>query len=102
MKSHIQEVLEIERQAQAIHSSAHKKAEKLPEEAEKEAKTLLEKAQGEAEEEARRLVESAEGKEEIERILSQAEEKAKQMKSLALSHFDRAVGFVLDHIAGRE
>ena len=102
MKNHIQEVLDIERRAQAIHSAAVKDAEKLPLAAEQEARNLLEKTRSEAEEEARRMIESARSQEEVNRILAQAEEKANHTKSLAMSHFNRAVGFVLDKIAGRE
>lgn len=102
MKNHIQAVLEIEKQAQAVHTAAVKDAEKLPLVAEQEAQTLLEKARGEAEEESHRMIEAARGQEEIEHILAQAGEKANSTKTLAMSHFDRAVGYVLDRIAGRE
>jgi vacuolar-type H+-ATPase subunit H len=101
MNSHIQEVLEIERKAQAIHTAAIKDAEKLPVMAEQEAQVLLEKSRREAEEEARRLIEEARSQEEVERIIAQAEQKATLTKSLAMSHFDRAVGYVLDRVAGR-
>ena len=102
MKNHIQEVLEIERRAQAIHSAAQKKAAKLPVDAQGEANTLLENAQNKAEQEARRLLEKAHAEKETERILGQADEQARQTRSVAMSHFDRAVSYVLDRIAGRE
>jgi vacuolar-type H+-ATPase subunit H len=102
MKNHIQEVLEIERQAQSVHTAAVKDAEKLSIVAQQEAQILLENARSEAEEEARRLIENARSQEEVERILAHAREKANQTKSLAMGHFNRAVGYVLDKIAGRE
>jgi V/A-type H+-transporting ATPase subunit G/H len=102
MKSHIQEVLEVEKKAKAVHAAAVEEAEKLPVEAEREAQALLEKARNEAEEEAHRMVEEARSQKDADRLLAQAEEKANQTKSLAMSHFDRAVGYVLDRIAGRE
>lgn len=102
MKNHIQEVLDIERRAKAIQSTAEENAEKLPAAAEKEARALIEKARGDAEEEARQIIEAARSQEEIDRILAQAEVKVNDTKSLAMSHFNRAVGFVLDRTAGRE
>jgi vacuolar-type H+-ATPase subunit H len=102
MKNHIQEVLDIERRAQAIHSAAIKDAEKLPLAAQQEAQNLIEKARSAAEEEARRMIEAARSQEELDRILAQAGEKMNTTKSLAMSHFNRAVGFVLDRVAGRE
>jgi vacuolar-type H+-ATPase subunit H len=102
MKSHIQEVLEIEKKAQAIHAAAIKKAEQLPLAAEREAQTLLEKARRDAEEEARRLVEAARAQGEAERILAQAGEDASQMKTLAAQNLQPAVSYVLDRVAGRE
>ncbi len=101
MNSHIQAVLEIEKKAQAVEAAAIKKAEKLPVEAEREAQDLLKKARSDAEEEARRLVEAAKTQEDGERILAQAREKAEAMNSLAMKNFDRAVGYVLDSIAGQ-
>ena len=101
-KNHIQEVLDIERQAKAILAAAEKDAEKLPAAAEQEARTLLEQAGGEADKEARRMIDAARSQEEIDRILAQAGEKANDTKSLAMSHLNRAVGFVLDRVAGRE
>jgi F0F1-type ATP synthase membrane subunit b/b' len=102
MKNHIQDVLEIERRAQEIHDSAATEAEKLPKAAEQEAQNLLEKARKEAEKEANHLIEKANSQDDVEHILEEAGEKVDHMKTLAMSHFDRAVGYVLDQIAGRE
>ena len=102
MKNHIQEVLDIEKRAQAIHTAAVKDAEKLPIAAEQEVQILLEKARIEAEEEAQRMIEAAHSQVEIDRTIAQAEARANDTKSLAMSHFNRAIGFVLDRVAGRE
>jgi vacuolar-type H+-ATPase subunit H len=102
MKSHVQEVLEIEKKAQAIYAAAVRKAEELPLAAEREAQISLEKARSQAEEEARRLVDAARTSGESESILAQAGEKAGHMKSLAMKHMDSAVSYLLDRIAGRE
>jgi V/A-type H+/Na+-transporting ATPase subunit G/H len=98
----IQQVLEIERQAQAIHEAAMRQSEQSPIQAEQEAQALIEKARTDAEEEARQLVANAQAQEERARILAQAEEEVRRMEALAMSHFDRAVGYVLDRVAGRE
>jgi vacuolar-type H+-ATPase subunit H len=98
----IQQVLEIEEQAQAIHEAAMHEAEQLPKQAEQEAQAVIEKARADTREEARRLVASAQAQEECARILAQAEEEAHRMEALASRHFDRAVGYVLDRVAGRE
>ena len=102
MKNHIKAVLTIEKKAQAIHDKAIMEAETLPKVAEQDAQKLLDKACTEAEEEARHLIKKANSQSDVEDILNQAGEKVTSMKSLAMSHFDRAVGYVLDQIAGRE
>jgi vacuolar-type H+-ATPase subunit H len=101
-KNRIQQVLEIEKKAQAIHDSAVREAEQFPLRAEQEAQALIEQARAEAEEEARQLISRAHAEEETARILSQAEEEVRRMEVLAMSNFDRAVSFVLDRVAGRE
>jgi F0F1-type ATP synthase membrane subunit b/b' len=98
----IQQAYEIERQAQATHEAAVREAEQLPIQAEQEAQALIEKARTDAQEEARQLVANAQAPEECARILAQAEEEVRRMEALAMSHFDRAVGYVLDRVVGRE
>ncbi len=98
----IQQVLEIEKQAQEIHDSAIKDAEQLPVKAGQEGEVLVEQARKAAQEEARRLVAEANAQEESARILADVNEKINLAKSLALTHFDRAVGYVLDRVAGRD
>jgi len=98
----IQEVLQIEKQAQAIYEAALREAEQLPVLASQESQSLIEKTRVEAEAEAHRLVANAEAKEECARILADAEEKSNRMKGLAMSHMERAVGYVLDRVAGRD
>jgi vacuolar-type H+-ATPase subunit H len=98
----IQQVLEIEKQAQAIHEAAVRDAEQLQKQAEQEAQALFEKTRAEAQEEARRLVADAPASEECARILAQSEDESRRMETLAAKHFDRAVGYVLDRLVGRE
>jgi regulator of protease activity HflC (stomatin/prohibitin superfamily) len=98
----VQQVLEIEKRAQAIYDTAVREAERLPAQAEKEAQTLIEEAQADAKEQARQLIAAAQTQDESARILKQAEEKAERMESLAKSHFDHAVSYVLDRVASKE
>lgn len=98
----IQQILEIERQAQAIHEAATREAEQLLLQAEREAQALIEAARANAQTEARQLLENAQAHEECAHILNQAEEASHRMEVLALSHFDHAVGYVLDRVGSRE
>ncbi len=98
----IQQVLELEKQAHAIHDSAEREAEQLPVQAEKEAQDLLERARHDAQEEARRLIAGADAGDEGGRILAQAEEKARRSEALAMTNYERAVAYVLARVTGRE
>ena len=98
----IEQVLEIEKQALAVHEAARREAEQIPIQAEKDAQALIEKARAEAEEKARDIVAKAEPKEECDRIMAQATENARQTMELGMSHFDRAVSFVLNRVIGKE
>ena len=95
----VQQVLQIEKQAQEVFDSATRDAEQLLIQA---AEALIEKARTSAQEEARQLVAKADAKEERERILAESEENINRTNNLAKGHLDRAVGYVLDRVAGRE
>jgi vacuolar-type H+-ATPase subunit H len=101
-RNRIQQVLDIEKQAQATQDAAMHEAEQFPLRAEQAAQTLIEKAKASAQDEARELVAGANSEEECARILAKATEEVQHMEALAMSHFDRAVNFVLDRVAGRE
>jgi vacuolar-type H+-ATPase subunit H len=98
---HIQQVLDIEKQAQEIHESAMKEAQQLPVIAEQEGQALIEKAKAEAQQKAREMVAGVKADEENARILTEAEEKNKQFEALAMSNLDRAVNYVLERVIGR-
>lgn len=100
-EKHIQQVLEIEKQAQEIHEAAMKEAQQLPVIAEQEAQALIEKARAEAQQKAREIVSEVKADEENARILSEVEEKNKQFEALAMSNLDRAVTYVLERVIGR-
>ena len=100
-EKHIQQVLEIEKQAQEIHETAMKEAQQLPVTAEQEAQALIEKARTEAEQKAREMVSGVKADEESARIVAESEEKNKQFEGIAASNLDRAVDYVLDRVIGR-
>ncbi len=100
-EEHIHQVLEIESQARAIYDAAEREAEQLPRRVEQEAQALIDKTRAGAQEEARRLVANAQAPEECARILAQAEEEVRRTEDLAKTHFDQAVGHVLDRVVGR-
>ena len=100
-EKHIQQVLDIEKQAQEIHEAALKEAQQLPVMAEQESQALIEKAKAEAQQKAREMVSAVQADEESTRILSEAEEKNRHFEALSMSNFDRAVTYVLERVIGR-
>ncbi len=97
---YIQQVLDIEKQAQEIRENAGHEAQKLIVQAEQDAQAILEKARTEAEAEAHQIIENAQAQVDIERIQAEAEENIRQLKEIAASHLDQAIAFVLDQVAG--
>jgi cell division septum initiation protein DivIVA len=100
-EKHIQQVLDIEKQAQEIHDAALKEAQQLPVLAEQEAQALVEKAQAEAQQKAREMMAEVKADEENARILSEIEEKNKQFEAQAMGNLDRAVNYVLERVIGK-
>ena len=101
-EQHIRQVLEIEKQAQAIHEAAVHDAEQLQKQTEQETQALIETAKAEAQDEAERLVQNAQAGDERSRILAESEEKFRRLEASAEKHFDCAVEFVLDRLLGKE
>ncbi len=102
MKERIQQVLEIEKRAHDIRDAAAAEAEKIPAQAEREAREMLEKSRTDAREKARQNTAQVQSNDESTRILSQAEEAAKRNKALAMNNFDRAVAYVIERVIGKE
>lgn len=98
----IQQVLKIEEQAQAICETATHDAEQLQAKAVQDAQVLIETTREAARAEAQQLIEDAQAQEECAYVMAQADEQDRRIENLALSHFDRAVGYVLDRVAGKE
>jgi vacuolar-type H+-ATPase subunit H len=98
----IRQVLEIEKQAQTIRDGAMHEAERLPLQAEEDTGELVEQARADAQKEAATLIAAAQAQDECARILAQADANAEHLEAFAMSHFDRAVSYVLDRVLGRE
>jgi vacuolar-type H+-ATPase subunit H len=98
----IQEILEIEKNAQAIYEEAVKDAEQLPIQAEKEGQAIIAKARADAEKEARQMLESAKSEDEIAKITEDANEKVRRSETMAAANFHRAVSYVLNRVVGKE
>ncbi len=101
-KQLIHQVLEIEKQAQTIHDAANHDAVQMQRQAEQEAQALIEKTRAKAQEEAESLVANIRAEDECELILTQSNEKSRQMETLASEHFDRAVDYVLERLIRKE
>jgi vacuolar-type H+-ATPase subunit H len=98
----IQEIMEIEKQAQALLDAATREAEALPKRAEQEAQDLIEEARTSAREEARRLLDQAVARAAVADIVSKAELQVREMESMGEKNLDRAVRYVLDRVAGKQ
>jgi vacuolar-type H+-ATPase subunit H len=98
----IEQVLEIENQAQAIHDAALQEAEQIPLQAEKDGQAIIDKARAEAEAEARQIIAQSQDEEELKRILAQAEQQNQSREATAKTNFDRAVAYVLNRVIGKE
>ena len=101
-EKHVEQVLEIEKQAQEIHDVAVREAQQLPILAEQDAQAIVQKALSEAQEEARKLVSEAQAEEEVSRILTKADEKNRQVEALVMNNFDKAVTYILNRVIGKE
>jgi vacuolar-type H+-ATPase subunit E/Vma4 len=101
MKEKIQQVLEIEKQAQEIQEKAKREAQELPVRAEQEAQALIFRAKAEAEEEARKIIAAAKSADSAQGVSAEVGEKTSQFDALAKKNFDRAVAFVLDRVIGK-
>lgn len=98
----VQQILDIESEAQAIYQEAVHKAGDLPNQSEQEAQKIIEKAREDAQAQAQQLLRQAQAQDAYDSTLRQAQEEIGRMESLARNHFDRAVGYILDRLAGKE
>jgi vacuolar-type H+-ATPase subunit H len=98
----IEEVIDIEKQADEIFNKAVSEAQQIPQQAEKEAKEMIENARLEAEKEAQKILASADAKSECEGIISEAESKIDHNQALSKLNFDRAVTYVISRVLGQD
>lgn len=101
-EKHIQQVLEIEKQAQEIQEKARREAQEIPAKAEQEAQALIAKAKADAHEEARKMVMSAQPNDgaSSQAVVDGAFVNS-EFEASAKKNFDKAVAFVLERVIGR-
>ncbi|NUQ85781.1 MAG: hypothetical protein HUU11_13795 [Anaerolineales bacterium] len=100
-EKHIQQVLEIEKQAQEIQEKAKREAQEIPAKAEQEAQALIAKAKADAQEEARRLIASAQSDDASTQVAAGNTSRDGEFEASARKNFDKAVAFVLERVIGR-
>ncbi len=98
----IEEVIAIEKQASEVYNKAVKDADRIPVQAEKEAKGIIDKARAEAETEAQEILANSQPRAECDKILTDAENQIEHNEAAAKRHFDRAVTYVISRVLGRE
>lgn len=98
-EKHIQQVLEIEKQAQEIQEKAKREAHEIPVKAEREAQDLIAKARSEAQEEARRMIAAIRAGESSDPAVETASADS-DIEAKAKSNFNRAVAFVMERVVG--
>ncbi len=100
-EKNIQQVIEIEKQAQEIQEKAKREAQEIPVKAEQEAQALIAKAKSDAHEEARKMVASAQSDGVAGQTTIDSASKNSEFESLAKKNFDKAVALVLEHVIGK-
>jgi vacuolar-type H+-ATPase subunit H len=98
----IQDLVQVEKQAQQILESAKAEAEHLPIQAEHEAQDLIEKARERARSDAKKLIDDARAETQVEEIMSTVQKKIEESEALGAKNLDRAVAFVLEQLLGQE
>lgn len=99
-EKHIQQVLEIEKQAQEIQDKAKREAQEIPVRAEQEAQAMIAKTIADAHEEARKMLAKAQAGEASDQNAVQVDSAASSEAS-SKKNFDKAVAFVLERVIGR-
>ncbi|MBI5824290.1 MAG: hypothetical protein HZB18_09705 [Chloroflexi bacterium] len=100
-EKHIQQVLEIEKQAQEIQDKARREAQEIPVKAEQEAQALIAKAKADAHEEARRMIAGAQSNNASDHGAADEASRNSEFEDSARKNLDKAVAIVLEHVIGR-
>jgi len=98
----IQQVLDIEKQAEDIRLQAVAEAEQIPAQAEIEAQELITRSRTKAQEDARALVAQAEAEQQANAILAETNERVRVTEITAMGNLNLAVRYVLARVVGRE
>ena len=97
----IEQVLDIEKQAQDTLNAATREAEQLPAQAEQEAQAMIAQAKADADAEARKIVEAARSEDKVNEILAGMTKTSSDAEAKAKANFDKAVTYVLDRVIGK-
>ena len=97
----IEQVLDIEKQAQAIYDAATREAEQLPARAEQEAQAMIAQARENAEAEARKIIEAAESEDQAKGIAASMAKTSSDAEAKAKANLDKAVAYVLERVVGK-
>jgi len=100
-EKHIQQVLEIEKQAQGIQEKAKREAQEIPVKAEQEAQAVIAKAKSEAQEDARKMIADIQAAGVSAQAAAGLASNNNEIEANAKANFDKAVAFVLERVIGR-
>jgi cell division septum initiation protein DivIVA len=100
-EKHIQQVLEIEKQAQEVQEKARREAQEIPAKAEQDAQALIAKVMADAHEEARKMIAAAQPKDASNSVGEDGASVNSEFEASAKKNFDKAVAFVLERVIGR-
>ncbi len=100
-EKHIQQVLEIEKQAQEVQDKAKRESQEIPVKAEQEAQALIAKAKSDAQEEARKMIADVQKDDAPGQKTADLESRNSEIEAKAKVNFDKAVAFVLERVIGR-
>ena len=97
----IEQVMQIEGQAEQILDSAKRAAASLPVQAEREASEQIERTRAEARAAAQQMIAGASGQDETARILAESDKRIRISEDSAEANLDRAVRYVVDKVLGK-
>lgn len=98
----LKKILDAEERSQALYELAVLEAKSLPDEAEIVVKTMLDKTKQDAEIEGKLLIDQICNPEEIDKIVTQYAERAKQRDAMSQVNMPKAVDFVIQALLGKE
>jgi len=100
-RERIQELIEIENKARDLLATAEREAERLPIQAELEAREEIERARAGARDEARKILEQAQAEDPASEIMARAQERMGESDGLAAKNLEKAVAYVLELVVGK-